>query len=501
MSLNTPRIRSITVAGALALAAAIAPAAAEAATLSYEGDTLVYRAAPGEDNNTGPGEGRFDASRIEISDATGVTITNTSDRCIAYDGWFECEKPAKMVFDVGDLDDDVSFSFLKFDIPVDVYGGDGADTLSGYSTSRQPQAQLLDGGAGNDKIDGDIGPDVVRGVPCDDEVTGGAGNDTVEGGDGNDTLYPDGYDEPGKDVVDGGAGIDNISDWVIPGNDFHPRVAISLDGQANDGRPGENDNVANVEKIDSSVSGTFAGGPGDDEFFVRANMDQGDSTVTGGGGNDKLKGHDHAEAIDGGPGNDVIEGGLNHDTLTGGPGKDTIFGDSTADTCNFLSCRIAFGNDVIDARDGERDTIDCGVGEDRATVDAIDVVTNCEQVEKGGGSGPGGKASDGTLNGPKRYTRKALRKGIAVAWDCTAACTVKLTLAADKKTAKRLGTKLIATGKGSIAQAGKVKFRARLTKPARRHLSRLRKGAGTVVLALDEGGTAKRYTQSVKLKR
>ena len=29
------------------------------------------------------------------------------------------------------------------------------------------------------------------------------------------------------------------------------------------------------------------------------------------------------------------------------------------------------------------------------------------------------------LDGPKSYTRRALKKGIAVAWDCTAACTVK----------------------------------------------------------------------------
>ena len=42
------------------------------------------------------------------------------------------------------------------------------------------------------------------------------------------------------------------------------------------------------------------------------------------------------------------------------------------------SCTTPFGNDVIEARDGEQDTIDCGVGEDRAVVDAVDVVAaNC----------------------------------------------------------------------------------------------------------------------------
>ncbi len=67
---------------------------------------------------------------------------------------------------------------------------------------------------------------------------------------------------------------------------------------------------------------------------------------------------------------------------------------------------------------------------------------------------PGTAAPSGKLNGPKRYTRKALRKGIEVDWDCTAGCAVKLTLTADRKTAKRLGTKVVVSGTGSIAQAG-----------------------------------------------
>jgi Ca2+-binding RTX toxin-like protein len=499
MTLNPTRV--FVAACAVALAATI-PAAAHAGTITSEGDALVYRAAPGEVNRTGPGEATSDPNRVAISDAYGITITSQTDRCLPVHDWFECEVPARMVFDVGDGNDDVQFGFVKHDIPVEVYAGDGADNLSGFSTSGKASYQLLDGGAGNDKIDGDVGNDVVRGGPGDDEVTGGSGNDTVEGGDGNDSLFPDGYDEPGTDVVDGGAGFDRIDgDYVIPGNDFNPPVAISFDGVANDGRPGENDNLRNVEKVDSSVSGTFTGGPGADDFFVKADFHDAVSTMNGADGNDKLVGHDHAETIDGGPGDDIVEGGLNHDTLTGGPGKDTIFGDSTKDTCNFLACRIAFGNDVIHARDGEQDTIDCGVGDDRATVDAVDVVANCETVDKGG-AGPGaGPAAGDKLNGPKRYTRKALRKGIAVAWDCAAACTVKLTLTANKATAKRLGTKLLVSGRGKLAQAGTVRFKAKLTKPARKRLGRLRRGRGKIAVVVTEGGATKRLTQSVALKR
>ena len=53
--------------------------------------------------------------------------------------------------------------------------------------------------------------------------------------------------------------------------------------------------------------------------------------------------------------------------LSGGSGDEVITGGS--------------GDDVINSKDGSKDTIDCGTGSDRVTVDAIDVVSsNCEQV-------------------------------------------------------------------------------------------------------------------------
>jgi len=495
----TKTTRTIAAAGALALAAAALPAAADAATVSYEGGTLHYRAAPGETNRTGPDVGLFDETRLRLSDH--VPIAAPPDRCTTYDGWVECDMPAKVVFDLGDGDDHASFSFAPPGLATEVRGGDGADWIEGYAISAGPLAQVLDGGPGNDRIDGDLGNDVIRGGPGDDELEGGAGADSVAGGDGNDLLSPDGYEDPSADSVDGGPGLDTVDDYSQPGESSQPRLSISFDGAANDGRPGENDNLVGVERIDSGVSGTFAGGPGDDDFFVRSNLDGGDSTLTGAGGNDKLKGHDHVETIDGGPGADRVEGGYNNDVLTGGPGRDTIFGDSTTDTCNYLSCKIPFGNDVIFARDGEADTIDCGPGEDRAEVDAIDVVANCEQIGKPGAAPAGAPAGGGTLDGPRSYTRRALRKGLPVAFDCAAACTVKVTLTADKRTAKRLRTRLVASGRGSIAGAGTVRFRAKLTPKARKRIGRLRKGAGTIAAVVTERGTTQRYTRVVKLKR
>ena len=82
-----------------------------------------------------------------------------------------------------------------------------------------------------------------------------------------------------------------------------------------------------------------------------------DDVIFGLGGNDTLLGGAGDDRIYGGPGNDVITGGSGADHLYGGPGSDTIY-----------------------AADGERDIIDCGPGNDRAVVDAVDKVVNCEVV-------------------------------------------------------------------------------------------------------------------------
>jgi hypothetical protein len=83
----------------------------------------------------------------------------------------------------------------------------------------------------------------------------------------------------------------------------------------------------------------------------------GDDVIFGLGGNDTILGGAGNDTLYGGPGNDVIDGGPGADKIFGGPGSDTIL-----------------------AADGTKDVIDCGPGNDKAVVDAIDVVKNCESV-------------------------------------------------------------------------------------------------------------------------
>lgn len=465
--------------------ALLAPAAAQAATISYEGNTLVYRADPGVRDS--PMLGSDDAGMLTIYEDGLKLPANCT-----YDYQAHCPMPARVRLELGDGDDWNAFSSdYPAALPVEVYGGPGKDQLQTYGADHA----TLDGGPGNDILKGWQTDDVLRGGPGDDEIEGSGGDDHIEGGEGNDSLSPDTYSGPGSDYVDGGPGYDTVEDWTIPTLDYHPPVVLSLDGVANDGRPGENDNVINVEKIETRVSATISGGPGDDEFRVWANVDEGNSTLLGNGGNDKLYAGDYEDVLDGGPGNDVLNGGFGNDTITGGPGRDTIQGDATSASCGWFAytCKIPFGNDVIHARDGEVDNIDCGVGNDTAIVDAIDIVANCEDVQvAGAASGPAPGAGGGA--GPAAQTGKAApaftakQKGtkLTVTVPCAAACKVKAELVFKKK---KLGK-----ASKTLKKAGKAK----LTLKFKRQRKAVKAQLKVTVEAADGKASA---TKTVKLKR
>jgi RTX calcium-binding nonapeptide repeat (4 copies)/WD40-like Beta Propeller Repeat len=70
----------------------------------------------------------------------------------------------------------------------------------------------------------------------------------------------------------------------------------------------------------------------------------------------------------GGADNDTLFGGSHADHITGGRGRDRLLGNA--------------GADVIDARDGAVDRINCGGGRDTVLADASDDIRNCERVHR-----------------------------------------------------------------------------------------------------------------------
>lgn len=316
---------------------------------------------------------------------------------------------------------------------VRVRGGDGDDVVSvleadlgGFPTAAG-YSIAIEGGGGNDRLDGGSGPETIHGGPGADQVAGRGGGDVLYGDDGNDAIYGDGTTNGneglgggddqihggagddvligdtheagaiiGHDLLDGGPGTDTVKDdWYRydgNGNDEDPPPTVTFDGVANDGRPGEDDDVVEVERIESgspagAVPATFVGDDGPDTFMLLFT----NGVVEGRGGNDTIAGSDHADHIDGGPGDDQLSGGFGDDVIVGGPGADDIAGDRTA-ACEYGpiygSCTIGSGNDTIYAQDGEADKVDCGPGADTAYVDAVDSVANCESVQVTGPSAP-----------------------------------------------------------------------------------------------------------------
>ncbi|MDQ3742618.1 MAG: hypothetical protein M3389_16935, partial [Actinomycetota bacterium] len=375
----------------IACAAAALPGTASAATIAADDDgTLVFRTAEGE-THLGSLQAGTDASTITFyTGASDAKVTSAPPSCEIFDyGAVECPTPPGVRYELGSGDDQYATSSdLPKGLAVKVVGGAGSDWLRGYDLD-----ETILGGDGDDRLEGSTGDDTVDGGAGDDKVDGYSGRDHVLGGEGNDTLHPDGYEEPGADVVDGGPGIDTIeSDYVTRDPDaFQPQVSITLGGGADDGRPGEGDDLRGVERLVLSDPGGKVVGS-DAAEYVKLHQVGENGELIGNGGDDELRAGDGADKVDGGAGADKLDGGYGDDTIVGGPGRDQISADLATGDCGPLWCKYPYGNDVVEARDGEADSITCGAGDDKLIADGADTVApDCEKVERAGApAGPSG---------------------------------------------------------------------------------------------------------------
>jgi hypothetical protein len=200
----------------------------------------------------------------------------------------------------------------------------------------QPEWATLELGDGNDKAT--VGPGVLIQV----QISGWFGDDFLRGGPGPDMLWGG----PGSDDVWGGGGRDAAlytEDFLRPSG-----VSATLDGIANDGAPGEGDNIHT-----------------DIEILVGSRLAD---DLVGNAGTNEIVGKQGEDAIAGGAGDDHLLGDLNSDTIVAGPGNDFVDEDPGT------------GDDVIDVRDGEVDQVHCGRGNDTVIADAVDQVRDCENI-------------------------------------------------------------------------------------------------------------------------
>ena len=357
----------------LSLLALALPATASAATATLAGGVFTYDAAAGEQNYviayaTNDCAG-LAAPCLHFSDSYAITPPGGCARPGFFDSVIVCPEPNSIVMRLGDYDDTV----LDWAGPSQIDGGTGNDNLFGNGADDQ-----LSGGLGND------------------DIVGGPGNDTIDGGPGNDLLemQPGGYavmqaagpdDTAGTDQLHGGGDTDTLGYvWRTD------PLTITMDGQANDGAPGENDLIDNdIEEVDGGLNNDRMTGNDGPNVLVG---NDGDDSVDGGAGDDTLDGTMGTDTVLGRTGADTVSGGHGEDVVDGGPGQDNIYGEYAVGCSNLQPC--IGGADDIRARDGESDLVSCGVGTDHAAIDSIDVIRNipgattCELLE----TAPAGKA-------------------------------------------------------------------------------------------------------------
>ena len=289
-----------------------------------------------------------------------------------------------------------------------VFGNDGIDTITGG-----PGMDQLYGGSAGDMITGHGGDDFMyannSGPP--------SGADTLIGGDGNDNMNGD----PVGDTLTGGDGDDqiagNVDQDTLSGGDgtdfinyafYTVGVEVDLDAVADDGSPGQTENVADFESIGGGTGDDhLVGDDGPNQIFGSSGVD----TIEGGLGSDDLRADtsevgpgdtvvfangpgvnvDLAASTATGQGTDAVEqfenaiGSPNADTLVGtaadnllngGGGPDSLTGAGGVD-----QLLLGAGLDVLAAQDGVADAVDCtGGGPDSGTVDTspAETYTACD---------------------------------------------------------------------------------------------------------------------------
>ena len=259
-----------------------------------------------------------------------------------------------------------------------LYGGAGVDELYGGDDN-----DLLDGGADGDTLDGGAGVDTLDGGDGDDTLIGGAEGDTLDGGADIDTLSYAGSTAGGVTIdlnlagngfqtASGGdadgdtiSGFENViggdgGDTITGDGGVNGLVGGAGDDTLIGGAGGDTlDGGADIDTL--SYAGSTAGG-------VTINLDDGGSQtasggdaagdiisgfehVTGGAGDDTIRGNTGFNILEGGAGNDRIIGGGDGDTLDGGAG------DSDTISYEDLTATVTVNLDAIGGQSSSVDTI------------------------------------------------------------------------------------------------------------------------------------------------
>lgn len=219
-----------------------------------------------------------------------------------------------------------------------IYMLDGNDLVDCSELTGQSIVVEAHGGSGNDTLRGGQGNDLFYGDSGDDLLFGGRGDDMLDGGPGNDVMQGN----QGGDRLLGGSGY-NVVDYSEAGS-VTVDLTVGPPGTATDGYdPAGSDTLGNTT---ATMVSAVVGSNGNDLVmgYLRDN-----TTILGGGGNDRLCGGIYSDIIFGEGETDRIAGfhveswdditgaladgnTLDDDFLFGGDGVDYIWGGTGHDS-------------------------------------------------------------------------------------------------------------------------------------------------------------------------
>ena len=271
--------------------------------------------------------GNFDVSGTvtDISVVDGANTIVMSGLLLPYSALVSVTTANDLFSVVGNLmsgNDTIAYT-NNSGVGMTFFGGAGNDTI----TINGPNANTLNGGAGNDILNGGAGADTLNGGAGNDTLNGGAGDDTLNGGDGNDVFLIGAPAEHGAgEVIDGGAGTDVI------------RFTSTTAGQTLVVAPG-------VTGIESVVIANAAGlTTGTTALNVNASALSTGLALTGNAGDNVLTGTSGNDTLNGGAGNDTLNGGGGINTLIGGAGNDRFIVNALTDV---VSEGLNAGTDTV----------------------------------------------------------------------------------------------------------------------------------------------------------
>jgi Ca2+-binding RTX toxin-like protein len=389
MDMHTP------LAALAALASCAFPAIASGATVARHGDRLVYTSSPGKGEVVGVAERPDGYHFLAARPGPGCHVFEDD---YPLEPEVSCDKEGivRILVDARDRDDRVDATVRS--VPVTVLGRRGDDLLPAESTGifrggpgddvfwvGEPEARRFAGGAGTDtllygvdylngddrapshgyairlrggpvsgveNVRGSRGDDLIEATDASNRIEGSLGADEIRAYGGDDRIDATDHEETGSDeglivryyrdpdLVKCDEGDDfvkaDLSDRVTHGCER----ALFYRIVRGEGTP----------RVDVLVPHHFVVNGGDDAHVLRGRRD--------------LPNH-----ITGGLGDDVLVGGRRGDVLDGRSGED----DEDAGR----------GDDRLYARDGSRDEVRCGRGDDWVMADQYDAIApDCERVHR-----------------------------------------------------------------------------------------------------------------------